>query len=280
MQLVRQLFALLVLFGMTAHAPAHAETYHTCGTIIASAPAVISTQGVYCLTHDLSTAITTGQAILVNANNVTIDCNGYKIGGLAGGTSSSANGIYADSLRLNITVRNCGIRGYYYGIDLQSTGNLVEDNRLDNNLYTGIQVLGDNNRVQRNRIYDTGGFPGNTDSAGIVANGEIIDNTVAGVFATTTDSNATGIWANSAGVEVRGNQIRDLVATGTGVVLGIKVAAGGVTVRGNSMSLSSLTTGNGISGNGPTDTFCLANTVHKFSTGISNCQSSADNLTN
>src|SRR5436190_3292229 len=75
--------------------PAHAETFHTGGTVIASLPAVITTQGVFCLTHDLTTAITSGTAIDIQVNNVTIDCNGCKIGGLAAGTSSTTRGIYA-----------------------------------------------------------------------------------------------------------------------------------------------------------------------------------------
>src|SRR5207342_2989370 len=137
-------------------------------------------------THDLSTSISVGQAIQIQANNVTIDCNGYKIGGLAAGTSSLAEGIYADPSRLNITVRNCGIRGYQFGIDLQGSGSLVEDNRLDGNLYVGIQVLGDNNRVQRNRVYDTGGVPGVNISKGISAFGDVIDNTLVGVFSAAT----------------------------------------------------------------------------------------------
>src|SRR4249919_326642 len=136
MHTFRQLLTLFALCLGLIMTPAHAETFHTCGTIIAIIPTVITTQGVYCLSHDVNTAITAGKAIDVQTNNVTIDCNGYKIGGLAGGTGSNAYGIFADT-RLNITVRNCGIRGFYFGINLTGSGgagHLVEDNRLDNNL--------------------------------------------------------------------------------------------------------------------------------------------------
>jgi hypothetical protein len=280
MQSHRLLCLLLALSGLAFHAPAQAETYHTCGTVIASAPAVITTQGVYCLTHDLSTAFTVGQAILIQANNVTIDCNGYKIGGLAAGTSSLAEGILADSSRLNITVRNCGIRGYQYGIDLQGSGSLVEDNRLDGNLYVGINVYGDNNRVQRNRVYDTGGYPGNTLSTGILAFADVIDNTVAGVFSTAVDSNATGIDVRLEGAEIRGNQVRETLVNGGGSAIGIHAFAGGQTVRNNSVSLSASTNGYGIYGNGATDTFCIGNTAHKFSNTIINCQDVGGNASN
>src|SRR5690606_27324125 len=98
-------------------------------------------------------------AITIDANNVTIDCNSFKIGGLAAGNGSKANGIYTGD-RQNATVRNCNIRGFYHGIDLRGAGHLVEDNRLDNNLSTGIFTDGDNNAVIRNRVYDTGGAIG------------------------------------------------------------------------------------------------------------------------
>src|SRR5207342_1554116 len=107
-------------------APVQAETFHTCGTIIASIPTVIATPGVYCLTKDLNTAMSSGNAIAINSNNVTIDCNGYKIGGLAAGTSSTTRGINAGNTLQNITVRNFGIRGFFYGIELQGgAGHLV-----------------------------------------------------------------------------------------------------------------------------------------------------------
>src|SRR4029079_11936992 len=77
----RRMLASICLLAGLFIAPVHAETYHTCGTVIASLPTVISTQGVYCLTHDLATNITAGKAIDIQTNNVTIDCNGYKIGG-------------------------------------------------------------------------------------------------------------------------------------------------------------------------------------------------------
>ena len=280
MQPNRLLILLLVLSALAFHAPARAETYHTCGTVIASAPAVISTQGVYCLTHDLSTSFTVGQAIQVQANNVTIDCNGYKIGGLAAGTSSLASGIHADPSRLNITVRNCGVRGYATGINLQGSGSLVEDNRLDGSLFNGIIVFGDNNRVQRNRIYDTGGAPSSGSSFGIVAYADVIDNTVANVFTTAVDSGGIGIDVRLAGAEIRGNQVREVLVVGAGQALGIHAFAGGITVRNNSLSLSGATSGTGILGNGATDTFCIGNTVHKYSSPIASCQLGSDNLDN
>ncbi|HMB43724.1 MAG TPA: right-handed parallel beta-helix repeat-containing protein, partial [Luteimonas sp.] len=231
MHTFRQLLALFALCLGLIMTPAHAETFHTCGTIIASIPTVITTQGVYCLSHDVSTAITSGKAIDVQTNNVTIDCNGYKIGGLAAGTSSQTYGIFALS-RQNITVRNCGVRGFLQAVHISNgAGNLIEDNRLDNNLWVGMYVGGDNNRVRRNAIYDTGGSPGLSESIGMSISADAVDNTVAGLFATGGDPANVGIFMNGDGTEARGNQIHGLTTSGAGTVTGIQATAIGVTVR-------------------------------------------------
>src|SRR5690606_23489827 len=138
-----------------------------------------------CLDKNLSTSISSGMAITIASNNVTIDCNDFKIGGLGGGASSNAFGIFAGG-KQNVTVRHCNVRGFMSGITLASgAGHLVEDNRFDNNLKYGIYMLGaDNSLVQRNRVYDTGGHPSTTDTVAIYVDADVIDNTVAGVYAT------------------------------------------------------------------------------------------------
>src|SRR5687768_16439274 len=129
MRMTRHGLAALVLLVAVHVAPAHAaESYDNCTGFIETLPATISTQGTWCLKHDVSTAITSGNAITIAANNVTLDCNDFKVGGLAAGDSSAANGVYAAS-RLNATVRQCGVRGFSQGIWLDGAGHLVEDNR-------------------------------------------------------------------------------------------------------------------------------------------------------
>jgi hypothetical protein len=271
--------SLCLLAGLFV-APAHAETYHTCGTVIASLPTVISTQGVYCLTHDLATSITAGKAIDIQTNNVTIDCNGYKIGGLAAGTDSNAYGIFADA-RQNITVRNCGIRGYYFGINLTGSGgagHLVEDNRLDNNLLEGIVVNGDNNTVRRNRVYDTGGHTPATGFAyavGIDASANVIDNTVSGVFGNLTDSSSTGINFNGKGTEARGNQVSGLMAAGSGTAIGILAAGTNGTIRDNSVADTDSSTGTGIFCNN--DDLYTGNMIALFPTVMFSCHDGGGN---
>ncbi len=80
----------LLLGGLTLQ-PAHAaESYDNCTGFIDSVPATITTQGTWCLRKNLATNITTGNAITIATNNVTIDCNDFKIGGLAAGSASRA----------------------------------------------------------------------------------------------------------------------------------------------------------------------------------------------
>ena len=65
--------------------PARAETVN-CAAITAL-PAVITVPGVYCLTGDLSTAMTSGNAIEIQANFAVLDMNGFKLDGHAAGFS-------------------------------------------------------------------------------------------------------------------------------------------------------------------------------------------------
>src|SRR5690606_22871566 len=88
-----------------------AEDYDSCTGYIDSVPVSIHEQGVWCLRKDLSTAITIGQAIYVGGNNITIDCNGYKLGGLGAGPATQATGIYSYTVT-NLSIRRCNIRGF------------------------------------------------------------------------------------------------------------------------------------------------------------------------
>jgi hypothetical protein len=90
------LMTLLLLIGFFAHT-VRAETLNC--TSITSLPATINTQGVFCLTGNLGTNISSGNAIYITANNVTLDLNGWKVGGQAAGTGTDAYGIYIQRRR-------------------------------------------------------------------------------------------------------------------------------------------------------------------------------------
>lgn len=150
------LVALLLTAG-----PASAETTEC--TEITSVPAIIETQGIYCFTQNLGTAITIGNAITINTNNVTIDFNGFKLGGLAAGPDTIAVGVYALN-RQNITLKNANIRGFRYGVRLgqsngSSSGHVIEDSLFDGNTEYAVYVAGNGVVVRNNRVVNTDSTP-------------------------------------------------------------------------------------------------------------------------
>ena len=173
-------------------------------------PAVITAQGLYCFTGNLATAITSGNAIDIQTNNVVLDLNGFKLGGLAAGLGTEAVGINAAD-RQNITIKNGTVRGFQKGILLSGfQGHVVEDIRADQNTLVGIQVRGAGNIVRNNQVVATGGttaFGANSDALGIVVVGD--------------------------GPRVLNNDVITTVKQGTGTAWGIRldVGAGGLAVN-------------------------------------------------
>ena len=253
-----------------------AESNDTCTGFIDTVPTTITTQGVWCLDSNLSTGIAAGSAITVGTNNVTIDCNDFKLGGLAAGSTSQAVGIHAVG-RHNVTIRNCSIRGFHRGLSLEGggSGHRIEDNRLDNNLMVGVYVEGEHNLVRNNQVFDTGGYTGGGDSViGIYAAADVIDNTVAGAFNASEAHSSSGITIPASGAEVRHNRVRGINGV---LVYGIFATGGGVTIDSNRVSALSTTSGTGVYGVGVL-TFCTNNTVVNYTSAYAACEASADNL--
>ena len=270
--------ALLAMAGLLPNAANAAQSYDNCNNFIDSLPATISTQGVWCLRKDLATNLASGVAIDIQANNVTVDCNDFKVGGLAAGDSSTAYGISAVG-RQNVTVRHCGVRGFLVGIYIDGgSGHLVEDNRLDNNLNNGIVVAGGNSLVRGNRVFDTGGAPDSPSSYGIYAAGDIVGNIVSGVFATADNASGTGIVALYPGpAQVEGNRVSGLASKGTGTANGIIVDADSSSIRNNSIVLGALITGTGVYGFGAS-TVCIGNAVVNMTKPYDSCDAGIDNV--
>jgi parallel beta-helix repeat protein len=177
---------------------------------------VITQQGTWCLAKDVSSPLANGTAIDIAVNNVIIDCNGFKVGGLAAGANTNTTGIAARN-RLNTTVRNCNVRGFRTGIDITgvpSSGHSVENNRLDNNRQVGIAIEGGGSTVRRNVVTDTGAG-GNSSWARAMQIGEnvdVIDNLIDGVMpgAGAGTPSAAGIYLYATGSVVRNNRIRNV----------------------------------------------------------------------
>jgi len=235
-----------ILLTLLLTAPsAWAETIKC--TPIATLPTIITTQGVYCLTGNLTTNMISGNAIEIQTNNVTIDLNGWKLGGQAAGLGTYANGIYAYQ-RKNITIRNGTIRGFVYGILLSdvspyatSQGHLIEDIRADNNTYTGISVRGRGSIVRRNQVMYSGGSSVYPSAYGIQLYGEgvkALNNDISRTSAFSFN-NGYGLYLyKTNGAVVEGNRIV-LVFSDLGPTYGLYIGnSNGVLVRDNSYNFA------------------------------------------
>ncbi len=133
-------------------------------TEITSLPATISASGVYCMMQNLGTNITSGAAITITANNVTLNMNGFRLGGSTAGPATQANGIVAQDRR-NITIRNGIIRGFRVGVFLsevttdRSSGHLIENMLLDRMTAGGIFLSGTGLQVRNNNIVNIDSTP-------------------------------------------------------------------------------------------------------------------------
>lgn len=282
--------AALLLLAAALAAPnnARAETYHNCAGFIDSIPATISTQGVWCLRKDLATSLTGVNAINIVTNNVTIDCNGFKLGNLAAGPATASVGIYAYGQLSSIAVRNCNIRGFAGGVMIYGndpgSGHVVEDNLLDHNTTYGIYLIGYSSIVRRNRVLNTGGRPGYTVAYAITSMGDAMDNVVDGISGAgdVTEFMAIGIYAGGVGssvqdgVVVRDNRLRNLIPKGGSEAQGIVVASTAAWIRDNSLVEPTTTNGKGV--------YCsfgghlTNNVIANFSTGNSGCNDNGGNL--
>jgi hypothetical protein len=244
--MLRHCLSLIVLAAASLALPAAparaAESYDACTGFIDAVPATISAPGVWCLNKNLAMATTTGTAITVNASNVVLDCNDYKLDGAAAGAATAAYGINANN-RMNVTVRNCNVLGFQIGVRLAGTGggHVVEDNRIDGSTYVGILLAGDGSVVRRNQVINVGGSTTKLVAYGISATGvtDVIDNTIAGVTATAnSEASAYGIYtAQDIGGAVSGHRIRDVVRAGVKAAYGIyTTGAPRMTLRNNDLS--------------------------------------------
>ena len=269
------LFILCCLPMLSPAGARAADSLDTCTFFIDSLPVVITSQGTWCLRQDVATPITSGFAIDVEANNVTIDCNGYKIGGLAGGLSTEARAI-VNVERRNTTVRGCTVRGFLQAIVLgEGGGHLVEDNRIEGATGGGILIIADGSMVRRNLVIDTGGSPLDVGvTIGIAGHRQvhIVDNVVDGVDGA---DNAIGIrvWDNSGSVS--GNRVSGVIAD-TGYIHAIQGIAGGRSIiRDNDVVGLGTPVEWGIhcDDDGITTT---GNVVSGFANGIAACESIGD----
>lgn len=177
----------------------------------------ISAPGIYCLATDVIMAVsfTSGNAIQINANYVTLDLNGHKVHGAAAGGATQAVGIFASGRR-NITIKNGTVWGFSVGIQLSASsvttlaGYVIDGVRAELNRNIGINLAGANGIVRNSVVANTGP----TTSAG--------------------PHDATALLVQSHGGRVLNNDILTVTPAGGGSGFGIFVIGGaGVLVVGN-----------------------------------------------
>jgi len=281
---MKYLYLSLALAAAIFTSTARAETINC--TEITAIPMAITVQGVYCLKGNLATSLATSSMIDIQTNNVTIDLNGFKLGGLAAGAGTISTGIHALN-RKNITIRNGSIRGFRLGIFFNQTvanassGHLIEDMLLDGNRIFGISVRGSGMIVRRNRVVNTGSSSIGPNAFGIdissARNSVVADNLISGT-SETGDAHGIHIGA-SALIEVRGNTVLDTKGVGTkrGIVV---VTSTDITVIGNRVLNAA---GSGTAGitdlSSSTGVNCIDNTVAGFATALTGCDFMAGNNT-
>ena len=207
------------------------------------------------------TRINSGAAIWINADQVTIDCNGFALDDLAAGSQTGAAGVTSYGYS-EIKVRNCTILGFGFGISVTGGaspkgGHVIENNRLSRNRFGGISVEGYGSIIRDNVVANTGGAPGGSSASGISASGrvDIIDNVVDGMFGDSSLAafQTIGIYYADAGsvnavigAQIRGNRVRNLTQKGAAAAEGIEVIGHGISVRENLIGQASTIVGDGL----------------------------------
>jgi len=288
------LFAFIIMLGAFAAASSPglaAESYDSCGTnYIDTVPIVISISGTWCLRRNVVATGANVRAIDIRTNNVTIDCNGFRLSNTAG-PSTASYGVSAFGTYSNITVRNCTITGFVLGVSISGnppgSGHLIENNRFVNSRSVGIRVDAAASAIRRNIVTDTGFQPGSGTGTGIVMNGgvDLLDNVVDGVGGDGSVAfSPYGIIAGdftppiSAGSLVRGNRVRNLAPTGAGSsATGILVYSTGAWVRDNLVGQQTSSSGIGISCG--TETRVRDNIVKNYTQGMAGqCRDDSGNV--
>lgn len=274
----------IVLLALSLLPRAHAaEGRDSCTGMITSLPATISTPGIWCLGNHVATAITSGVAISVEADDVTIDCNDFKVGGLAGSVNTNTVGIGGTD-RLNTTVRNCVVRGFIEGIRLAGTsaGAVIENNRLDFNTVAGISLAGSSHLVRNNRIFDTGGRPASLRSDGIVSTADfsrIEDNSILRMQVAGDDGDVVAVTSLGNACEIARNNVSGLFADDTGEAVGIDTGASvGSSIHRNQLLSRVLVTGTAILAGA--DNQCGNNSYAGWTSGIVGCSDAGNNVGN
>ena len=189
-------------------------------------PKTINTSGSYYFTGDLTAG---GTAIVVNANNVTIDLSGYSLIGPGSGTN---DGVFMSG-RSNVEIRNGTIRDFGREGILENSPGSGESHRVINvrcisNLVNGVELQGKGHLIKDCTLSDNGGNGLNVSYGSTVTGNTAYNNTYTGIYAnvgctvignTSFDNTQDGIFAGYY-CTVKNNTIYNNSLSGISSVIG------------------------------------------------------------
>jgi hypothetical protein len=237
---------ILAFTGISARADSAAPV--ETATAISKVPYVITKAGTYIVKKNLAYS-GTGNAITIQASDVTLDLGGHVLTSTAPQTDFNANrGISAGGAQ-DITVRNGVVRnfGVAVGLELANTKGraLVEDLVTENSGGNGIYINNGSSAVVRNcQVLDTG-----------------YESTTVGV---------TGIFVLADNAKVVGNVVGNILNLGANNSDGINVNAHrcGLVEKNTVSAVSNGRYGIICSNGSGSDAMVVENTVENFSYGI------------
>lgn len=197
--------------------PARAEI--TICTEITSVPFTITTPGIYCLkqnlvnTTDPAPAYLAG-AIEIQADNVTVDLNGFTLSNSLAGPANRMNGVVAFH-RKDVTLRNGHVDGFANAVllgGLLAQRSTVENISANASNYRGIFVVGADSVIRDNHITNVG--PGDLDSEAtgitlVYSENSVIEGNLVSSIAETAAAFGIGVGFSQT-VSVRGNTIYNI----------------------------------------------------------------------
>lgn len=201
--------------------------------VISTLPYVVTAGGSYVLKHSFKLNMSSGNAIEIKADNVTIDLLGYTVDNQGAGTGTTANGVYSTGFT-NIKIKNGRISGFNTGIHLSPgsgpltdnyCGYIVEGIAASANTDFGVQVNGLGNIVRNNQVIGsrTGIMVGRVGQSTVINND--IHETETGIM----------ISANSGSV-IDNNRIGRRILAGSSISIGISVSdSASVVIRRNAV---------------------------------------------
>lgn len=177
--------------------------------IISNCGQTISVDGNYELDDNL--VCSTNNGITITGDNVTLDCNGYKISGISP-TLDGSVGIQIEGAQ-GVIIQNCSVTQFELGMNLIGTNQTIVQNNSIWETGSGMNLINSNqnninNNLFYNNFYSEGGVIFSYLSEGnLIESNTIINNNQAGIIilnSSNSDFNLNNISNNGAGIYIGG----------------------------------------------------------------------------